>query len=114
MDNMKNDAYYSDKLIIDMQFIQIHMEGLSQPDFEKNEVLQDSMMFRLIQISENAHKLTDGYRSRHGDIPWQDIYGLRNRIVHAYGHVNLTIVYETLRNDIPHVLQLLKNEANCY
>ena len=43
MDNMKNDAYYSDKLIIDMQFIQIHMEGLSQPDFEKNEVLQDSM-----------------------------------------------------------------------
>ena len=44
MDNIKNDAYFSGKLITDMKFIKLHMKGINQSDFEKNEVLQDSMM----------------------------------------------------------------------
>lgn len=40
-----------------------------KPEFEENEILQDSLMFRLIQISENARKLSDGYRREHSDIP---------------------------------------------
>lgn len=41
-------------------------------------------------------------------IPWTDIAGLRNRIVHDYGNVDLEVVYETLTNDIPQ----LKNEIH--
>ncbi|MDO4939806.1 MAG: hypothetical protein Q4E54_07605 [Lachnospiraceae bacterium] len=54
MDNVKKDAYYINKLKTDLAFISLHMSGKSSEDFDADEVLQDSMMFRLIQISENA------------------------------------------------------------
>ena len=41
-------------------------------------------------------------------IPWNALSGLRNRIVHDYGNVDLNIVYETLKHDIPELLECLK------
>ena len=108
MDNVKYDSYYVERIKSDLAFIDKNMMGVTKPEFEENEVLQDSMMFRLIQISENARKLSEGYRKEKADIPWGDIFGLRNKIVHDYGHVDLKIVYETLIYDIPSVLEMLK------
>ena len=107
MDNIKNDAYYIAKIIKDIDFIIENMTSVLPEYFSKNEILQDSMMFRLIQISENAKKLSDIYKMQHGEIPWTDVYGLRNKIVHEYGRVDLGIVYDTLVNDIPEVRKLL-------
>ena len=108
MDNIKNDAYYIAKIIKDIDFVIKNMSGVSAEDFSKNEILQDSMMFRLIQISENAKKLSDTYKMQHSEIPWTDVYGLRNKIVQEYGQVDLGIVYDTLVNDIPEVRKLLE------
>lgn len=111
MDNIKNDPYYVDKLLTDLLFIETHMLGVTKAEFEENEVLQDSMMFRLIQISENARKLSEEYKNERCDIPWKDIYGLRNRIVHDYGQVDLSIVYDTLIYDISDVYEIMKQET---
>lgn len=108
MQNPKNDQYYLSKLKKDLGFILDHMKGMSEEDFGDNEILQDSMMFRLIQISENAAKLSKEFKERAADIPWGDIYGLRNRIVHDYGKVDLHIVYVTLARDIPELSALLE------
>ena len=108
MDNIKNDTYYIAKIIKDIDFIIKNMSSVSVEDFSKNEILQDSMMFRLIQISENAKKLSDTYKMQHSEIPWTDLYGLRNKIVHEYGRVDMGIVYDTLVNDIPEVRKLLE------
>lgn len=108
MDNVKYDAYYIEKIKTDLLFIDRNMMGVTKPEFEENEILQDSMMFRLIQISENARKLSEDYRKSKSDIPWGDIFGLRNKIVHDYGQVDLKIVYETLVYDIPDVYEMLK------
>ncbi len=101
MNNPKNDAYYVQKILTDLHFIVKHMDGISVQVLEENEVLLDSMMFRLIQIQENTKKLTDAYKMSHDDIPWKDIAGLRNRIVHDYGNVDLDVIYTTLTEDIP-------------
>ena len=77
--------------------------------FEANGLLQDSMIFRLIQLSENAANLSDEFQNISMNIPWFAIKGLRNRIVHEYGNVDLTIVYDTIKEDIPEVNELLKN-----
>jgi uncharacterized protein with HEPN domain len=69
------------------------------------------MLFRLIQISESAKKLSDDYKRTHPHIPWTAVYGLRNRIVHDYGSVDLGIVYSTLKNDIPDLLEEVTRES---
>ena len=53
-------------------------------------------------------KLSDEYKEKRGYIPWNAMYGLRNRIVHDYGNVDLNIVFETLKNDIPELLEMIK------
>lgn len=108
MDNVKNDLYYIQKIRQDIIFINIQMNGVDAEELNKNEVLLDSMLFRMIQISENAKKLSDDFRIENGYIPWNAVFGLRNRIVHDYGNVDLNIVYETLKNDIPELLTMLE------
>ena len=66
-------------------------------------------MFRLIQISENSDKLTDDFKLYNSTIPWRAIKGLRNRIVHEYGNVDMSVVYDTIKNDLPQLLDDFKN-----
>lgn len=77
------------------------MSLITEEEFGENPLLLDSMMFRLIQISENAKRIDDDFKAKHKDIPWLEMYGLRNRIVHDYGNVDLSIVYDALVKDIP-------------
>ena len=108
MDNVKTDSYYIEKIRKDLEFIVKHMRNVDIEELNANEVLLDSMMFRMIQISANAKRLTEEYRLAHGDIPWSSIFGLRNRIVHEYGNVDLNVVYETMKYDVPELLELLE------
>ena len=55
-------------------------------------------------------ELSDDYKRTHPHIPWTAVYGLRNRIVHDYGSVDLGIVYSTLKNDIPDLLEEVTRE----
>lgn len=65
------------------------------------------MLFRMIQVSENARKLSEEYKQAKGKVPWNAMYGLRNRIVHDYGNVDLNVVFETLKYDIPELLKIM-------
>ena len=104
MNNSKNDQYYVEKIRTNLKFITIHMKDVDLAELRRNEILLDSMLFRMIQISENAKLLSEEYKKEKAQIPWNAVYGLRNRIVHDYGHVDLNIVYQTLKEDIPDLL----------
>ena len=112
MDNVKNDNYYIQKIRQDLEFIVIHMKDVDIEELNENEILLDSMLFRMIQLSENAKKLTDQYKQTRSNIPWNAMYGLRNRIVHDYGNVDLNIVFETLKNDIPQLLEMFSENRD--
>ena len=108
MDNVKNDIYYVKKMLKDIRFILKTTQNITLVQLENNEILCDSVLFRLIQISENSTKLTQQLKEIHRDIPWQAIKGMRNRIVHEYGEVELDIVYQTITEDIPEICKKLE------
>ena len=105
---IKDNRYYLNKMKDNTDFILEHMKEVSQDNLEGNPVLLDSMMLRLVQISEDARNLSDAFKNMTPQIPWTDIYGLRNRIVHDYGNVDLGIIYDTLTNDIPEIKSFLE------
>ena len=107
MDNIKNDSYYVEKMKTDLKFIIEHKKNVDLEELSENEVLLDSMLFRTIQLSENTKKLSDEYKQKRKQIPWNAVYGLRNRIVHDYGNVDLNVVFETPKNDIPELLNMI-------
>lgn len=109
MDNKKDNRYYIKKITSDLAFVIEHTKGLSQEELECDEVLVDSVMFRLIQISENSDKLTNEFKENYNFIPWRAMKGMRNKIVHEYGNVDLAVVYNTIKNDIPLLLGQLED-----
>jgi uncharacterized protein with HEPN domain len=109
MDNKKNNDYYINKILLDLEFLIKHTKDINRDEFEKNELLLDSIMFRFIQISEHIKKLTTTFRDNHPNIPWRDIIGLRNRIIHEYGTIDLDIIYNTVKEDIYVIEKLFKS-----
>ena len=80
----------------------------AQAEMEENELLIDSIMFRIVQMAENGAKLSEAFRAEYPDIPWVAICGMRNRIVHNYGVVSMAIVYDTVSNHMPKMYAMLK------
>ena len=70
MDNVKNDTYFANKIRDDLIFIVNYTKNIDEEELSNNEILLDSMMFRLIQISENAKRLSDEYKESHLSVPW--------------------------------------------
>jgi uncharacterized protein with HEPN domain len=52
-------------------------------------------------IGEAANRLPDSFKDEHSEIEWIKIIGLRHRIVHEYFGVDLGIIWEILRRDLP-------------
>ncbi len=76
-------------------------------DFEGNSMLSEACVFNLMQIGELAKtSLSSEAKTEIVSIPWKQIYGMRNRIVHGYDGVDMSIVWDTIKNDLP----LLKEE----
>jgi len=61
----------------------------------------NSVCMSLLQIGELANHLTDEFAANHTDIPWRNIIGLRNVVVHGYGQIDTEIIWTTLTDDLP-------------
>ena len=83
--------------------------GKTQQQIEGDDLLVDSIMFRVIQIAENSMKLDEEFQKKNSHIPWRAIRGMRNMIVHNYGALDLAIVYDTVANSIPELYRMLSS-----
>jgi uncharacterized protein with HEPN domain len=55
----------------------------------------------LLQIGEISNNLSDEFLTAHKDIPWKQVIGLRNRVVHGYGMLDKEVIWKTVNIDIP-------------
>ena len=78
-----------------------YMDGLEEADFMADELRQDGMIRNLEVIGEAVTKLTPALKARHADVPWGEIAGMRNRLIHGYMEINLVLVWDTACQVIP-------------
>ena len=70
--------------------------------FMSDTMLQEACVFNILQIGELAKNgLSEELTAAHPEIPWKQIYGMRNRIVHGYEGVQLRIVWQTITESFP-------------
>ena len=80
----------------------------SKDEFVENVQLQDSVIRRLLVIAEAARRVSETTRQTLPNISWQEINGMRNRLVHEYDDVNLNIVWDVVQTEIPTLVEELK------
>ena len=108
MDNKKDDKYYAKKAIKDINTIQRYLKDKNYDEFLEDEELIDAVMFRLIQAIEHIKNISAQFKENNPQIPWGDITGFRNGIVHEYGRTDFSTVYETITNDIGPLKEVLQ------
>jgi uncharacterized protein with HEPN domain len=82
--------------------------GLTQPAFEANLLVSDAVSWRLIVIGEAAGRLSQQARDQVRELPWRQIIGMRNRLVHEYDSVRIDIVWGTIQSDLPVLIEALR------
>lgn len=66
-------------------------------------------MVRLLEIiGEAAKGITAEFRQEHSELPWRSMVGMRDRLIHGYFNVNLDIVWKTVINDLPPLINKLE------
>jgi uncharacterized protein with HEPN domain len=81
--------------------IERYISGLDHAAFVKDDKTIDSVVRNLEIIGEAANRVPDHIKARYSGIEWRKIIGLRNRIVHDYFSIDVEIVWEIVKNDLP-------------
>jgi len=78
----------------------------------ENEQVQDAVLRNIEIIGEAARNIESNYpefASQHSDVPWEDVYLMRNRICHGYFSVDLELVWKTVLRNIPELEQQIQS-----
>ena len=88
--------------------VQRRIKGVDLDTFLDNEDLQDSVLYAVGQIGENANKVSESARELYHDILWNQIIGIRHRVFHSYGNVDMSIIYEVVVEHMPKLAKQLR------
>ena len=81
--------------------------GRSRADLNGDDMLVYSLARAVEIVGEAANHVSQATQEELSSIPWEDIVGMRHRIVHDYYDINLDILWETVVTDIPELITLL-------
>lgn len=100
-------AYLLDILIASRKALEFIKE-LSYSEFLKSELHQSAIIRPLEIVGEAASKISEDMKSLHPEIPWGEMIGMRNRLIHEYFDVNLATVWDTVQHDLPRLIALIE------
>ena len=80
-----------------------YTRGLDHDAFVEDEKTIDAVVRSFEVIGEAARRLPSEFKTGHSEIPWHQIAGLRNRIVHEYFDVDLGLVWEIVTTELPNL-----------
>jgi uncharacterized protein with HEPN domain len=91
------------------QKIERYVSGISESDFQANEILKDALVRNIEIIGEAAKNLSEQTRNVNPTVPWREVMRMRDKIVHHYFRLKLEIIWRTVTEDIPNLhLQINK------
>jgi uncharacterized protein with HEPN domain len=81
--------------------------GLTQHDFEEDDKTIAAVMYVIAIMGEATKRLSKEFRLQHSSIPWYEIAGMRDRLVHDYKNIDLDILWHIVSVEIPVLLACL-------
>ena len=83
--------------------------GKQRTDLESDHVLELALTRLLEIVGEAANRVSPETQSQHPQIPWRQIVGLRNRLIHGYEAVDIDILWDIIEHDLPPLIATLED-----
>jgi uncharacterized protein with HEPN domain len=97
----RDDGVYLGHIRDSIARIESYTAGISEAEFLNTPMVQDAVIHQIQILGEAANRLSADFQQRVSSIPWRDIIGMRNKLVHDYMGVDLGAVWHTVVRDIP-------------
>ena len=116
---MSHDMAYLLDILESSRLAVSYLAQCTKEQFFADVQRQDSVVRRLTIIGEAAGRVSDQTRCQLPDLPWGSMIGMRNLMVHRYDDVDMGIVWDTVRNDLPPLMAGLdefipsENQGDC-
>ena len=108
MSMVRGTKLYFEDILSSIKKIERYIKNVSLLTFQKDEKTIDAVVRNLEIIGEAANNIPEKVKAESKDIPWQQIIGMRNKVIHEYFGVDIDMLWQTLIADIPQLLKQIK------
>jgi len=85
--------------------------GMDFKTFSNDEKTLYAVIRAIEIVGEAAAKVPDEVRSNYPRVPWREVKGMRNKLVHNYFGINMEVVWQTVQEDLPELVEALKSTS---
>lgn len=105
---MSRDLDYAADILAAARLALSYVDGVACEKFIDDTMRQDAVVRELLIIGEAAKRLSDEFKALHPDIPWHQLAGMRDILVHAYDHVDLDEVWRVATEELAELISAVE------
>ncbi len=98
---MRSPILYLSEILSAARLAMDFTSGMDRESFLEDEKTKSAVVRQLEVIGEAAKSIPDDIKLLDNDIPWRNIAGMRDRLIHAYFNVDYDLVWDTLETELP-------------
>ena len=84
-----------------------HIRGYDEPTFEADRKTRSAVLYEIVVIGEGVKRLSPEFRAKHANIPWKQISGMRDRVVHSFDEVDFGMAWTVCQIHAPSLIVAL-------
>jgi len=85
-----------------------YTDGISRVELEANDEKLSAILYQITIIGEATKRLAQTFRQQHSGIPWREIAGMRDVIIHEYDQLDFDVVWDVVQNKLSELLSLIE------
>ena len=101
---IRDDQVYLAHIVDALEQISTYTNGMDDEAFRANRLVQDAVIRQFEIVGEATKNLSVGFRESHSGLPWKDLAGFRDKLIHQYFGVDLSTVWQSVVDDVPFLL----------
>ena len=98
---MRNYTLYLKDIVAAVESIEAFVEGMDLKAFQADDKTASAVIRKFEIIGEVARQIPEGMRQDYPEVPWKEMAGMRDRLIHFYFGVNYRLVWRTIQEDLP-------------
>lgn len=100
---MRNQNLYLKDILTAIAAIEEFVKGMDFDEFKEDDKTQSAVIRKFEIIGEATKKIPESIKKKHPEIPWNDMAGMRDKLIHFYFGIDYKLVWQTIKHRLPQI-----------